>query len=236
MGGRSGFARWKGSLPFAGAWFRLPPPAPPADLIETEERNKDRVRLLRDRYGILFRELLQNESEPFRWAALFRSLRLMELSGEVLAGYFFEGIPGPQFISHAAFRVLQRKLPDEAVYWLAATDPASLSGVGIEPLKANLPKRIGGTHLVYRGKDLVMVSQRNGKSLTFHAPPDDPRLTEYLGVLRHLLMRAFQPVRRVTIETINGEDASRSPYIDGLRTAFEVIIEHRHVVLYRKGG
>ena len=74
-----------------------------ADLIESEERKKDRVRVLLDRYGVLFKQVLQREAPPFRWAALFRTLRIMELSGEVLGGCFFDGLSGLQFVSHQAF-------------------------------------------------------------------------------------------------------------------------------------
>ncbi|MCP4754071.1 MAG: ATP-dependent helicase, partial [Proteobacteria bacterium] len=59
-GSRTGFARWKGSVPFAGNWYKLPALEISEDLIEIEERKKDRVRILFDRYGILFRELLVN--------------------------------------------------------------------------------------------------------------------------------------------------------------------------------
>ncbi|MDY6912146.1 MAG: ATP-dependent helicase, partial [Chloroflexota bacterium] len=236
IGGRTGFARWKGAMPYSGNWFRLPRPEISDDLLETEERRKDRARLLLDRYGILFRELLANESGSFRWAGIFRALRLMELSGEVLAGYFFEGIPGPQFISPQAFRMLQRQLPADAVYWINATDPVSLCGLQVDAIRGTLPKRVAGTHIVYRGKEPVSISQRNGKSLIFNCPPDDPQIQEYLGFLRHLLLREFQPLRRISIESINGEEASRSPYVDALRIGFEVMIEHRQVVLYRQRG
>ncbi|MCP4629474.1 MAG: hypothetical protein GY850_39115 [bacterium] len=201
-------------------------------MIEIEERKKDRVRILFDRYGILFRELLVNEAPPFKWASIFRSLRLMELSGEIMAGYFFEGIPGPQFISRKAFRILQRKLPENAIYWINATDPVSLCGIQIDAIKGLLPKRVPGTHLVCRGKDLVLISQRNGKSLTINIDPDDPNLTECFGFLRHMQNRQFQPIRRGTIETINGEEAAGSSYVDTLRTSFEVLIEHKSVILY----
>ncbi|MFC1971780.1 DEAD/DEAH box helicase [Chloroflexota bacterium] len=233
-GSRASFSRWKGSLPFAGNWFQLPSPEPPEDIIEAEERVKDRVRLLLDRYGILFRELLEKELPPFRWRNVFRALRLMELSGEVLAGYFFSGIPGPQFISHQAFRILQRKLPENAVYWINATDPVSLCGVQIDAIKGELPKRTASSHLVYKGNRLAAISRRNGKALTFNVPPDDPQLPEYLGFLHHRLTRQFQPIRRITIETINGEEAARSAYVDVLKTSFDVMIDYKNVVLYRQ--
>ncbi len=160
----------------------------------------------------------------------------MELSGEVLAGCFFQGIPGPQFISHEAFRLLQRKLPEDAVYWFNATDPASLCGVQLEAIRGTLPKRLDTTHLVYRGKRIVLLSKGRGKSLTFHVPPDDPHLQSYLGPLRHLLTRQVQPLRRITIETINGDEAARSPYLDALRTGFDVMIDYKNVILCRRLG
>lgn len=158
----------------------------------------------------------------------------MELSGEVLAGYFFHGIPGPQFISHQAFHLLQRKLPEDTVYWVNATDPASLCGVQLEAIKGPLPKRIAGTHVVYHGDRLVVVSRRNGRALTFNAPPDDARLPEYLRFLHHLLTRQFQPIRRITIETINGEAAAYSEYLDTIRICFDVMVDYKNVILYRK--
>jgi ATP-dependent Lhr-like helicase len=158
----------------------------------------------------------------------------MELSGEVLAGYFFHGIPGPQFMSHRAFRVLQKKPPDGAVFWINATDPASLCGIRLDALRGTLPKRVDSTHLVYRGNTLVLVSRRNGSSLTFRVPPDDPHLPEYFCSLRHLLTRKAQPLRRIIIETINGEKAVESPYVDALRTGFDLMIDFKNVVLCRK--
>jgi ATP-dependent Lhr-like helicase len=128
---RSGFNRWKVSRPLEGHWHRIDSPAQERDLLSDEELVKDRIRQLLKRYGILFRTLLENESQQLQWRAVFRSLRLMELSGEVLSGYFFEGITGLQFVSHEAFRMLQEALPQDAVFWINAADPASLCGLGM---------------------------------------------------------------------------------------------------------
>ena len=84
-------------------------------------------------------------------------------------------------MSHPAFRLFQQDAPDDAVYWLNALDPASLCGLPLEALRGTLPRRIEGNHVVFRGKDPVLVSQRRGGRLTFRTPPDDPRLGEYLG-------------------------------------------------------
>jgi ATP-dependent Lhr-like helicase len=230
---RAGIGKRIEERSFPGNWHLLPRPELSEDLLENMERKKDRVRLLLDRHGILFRELLQRELPALSWSNLFRSLRIMELSGEVLAGYFFQGIPGPQFISPRAFHRLQRSLPEDKVYWINAADPASLCGTQLETLKGILPPRLSSTHLVYQGATLVMVSKRFGKDLAFHVPPEDSNLSRYLGPLRHLFHRKFQPVRRIAIETINGEPAPQSPYVSALRTAFEVIVDYKSVNLSR---
>jgi len=233
-GSRTRFSKWKGSLPYSGNWFLLPQVKSEEDLIEKEERKKDRVRLLLDRYGILFRELLQKEVTPFRWRDLFRSLRIMELSGEILSGYFFKDIPGPQFISHRAFRLLQRALPEDAIYWINAADPVSCCGLTVDFMKENLPRRVDTTHLVYHGRNIVCISKKNGKDITFLVSPDNKLIQAYLCVFNHLLTRTFQPKRRITVETINGERAAKSPYCDILRTHFDTSVDHKCITLYRR--
>jgi ATP-dependent Lhr-like helicase len=225
--------RWQGALSLAGYWQRLPPPVDDLGLIEKEEQKKERVRMLLDRYGILFREILGKELPGFKWAELFRTLRLMELSGEVLSGSFFEGIAGPQFISHEAFRKLQRKLPEKAIYWMNAQDPVSLCGLGLESLKGKLPSRLVSNHLVFRGRELVLESQRQGKVLTIHVEPGDSDLVEFFGLFRHLLTRQFNPLKKIKVETINEEPAARSPYLDALRLVVKVRINLDEVILER---
>ncbi len=233
-GKRAAYSMWKGSLPMTGNWMRIPWPKRDDDPLEKIEREKERVRLLLERYGILFRELLQNELPAFGWRNVFRALRLMELSGEVLTGYFFEGIPGPQFISREAFRLLKRKFPEDSTYFICATDPASVCGMRLEALKGKLPRRVGGTHLVYHGSRLVMESRRNGKTLIFHVPETDPNLQSYLRLFNHLLTRRFQPMRRIFIETINYVDASASPYADAFKVGFDISVDFKNLVLYQK--
>ena len=127
FGRRSG-DRWRASRSFVGQWEALPTAEEPPDALEAEELAKDRARQLLTRYGIVFRELLGRELPALQWSKVFRALRLMELSGEVLAGRFFTDIPGLQFIAPGAFRELRGGLSEDAVYGLAAPDPASLGG------------------------------------------------------------------------------------------------------------
>lgn len=233
-GTRSRFVQWKNALPYTGNWFLLPELESNGDPMEIEERNKDRVRLLMDRYGILFRELLQRESDPFQWGRIFRSLRLMELSGEIFSGYFFQGIPGPQFISPSTLRKLRQDLPQNPIYWMKANDPASCCGLPFEGLKGRLPKRLDSTYVVFRGKDVILIVSKSGKSLDFFLEKDDPDLTHCFGPLNHLLTRSFQPKSRITIQTINGEDAAKSPFAEILKQHFESVADHKHITIYRK--
>jgi len=231
---KAGFARWTASRPFAGNWYALNPPETPGDSLEREELNKDRVRLLLDRYGIIFRELLSREFSSLQWGSLFRALRLMELSGEILSGYFFEGIPGLQFISHEAFRELQRNpLPEEAVFWINASDPVSLCGLGVGELSGSLPPRLQTTHLVYHGTEVIMISRRNGKELDIRIARDHPRLADCFGLFRDFLTRQFLPMKSVAIETINGERAQKSPYLAALRAQFDLSADYKGVRLWK---
>ncbi|MBI2301768.1 MAG: ATP-dependent helicase, partial [Armatimonadetes bacterium] len=231
-GGRGGFRRWQASRPFHGNWYRLPPPEPDADPISRLERDKDRARLLLDRYGILFRELLAHELTALQWGRLFRALRLMELSGEIVSGLFFDGIPGLQFAGPSLPAAL-RRLPDEAIWWLNAVDPASPCGLRLGGLD-DLPERRVSNHLVYHGRRLVLISRRGGKELEVRVPPDAPRLAEYLAFLEAQQTRPGQPVRHLTVEAINGEPARESAYLPALRERFETTADDRGVKLWRQ--
>ena len=214
---RSAYNRWASTRPLSGNWFALDLEGIEKDPIAEAELVKDRVRQLFKRYGLLFRELVAGELPLLQWARVFKALRLMELSGEILSGHFFEGIPGLQFISPEAFRFLNEPRSEEPVYWLNAADPASLCGIKLEAWKGLLPSRIPSTHLVYRGTRLVVISRRNGGSLEILAPPLDPRLPDYLAFFRVLLTREFSPEKIILVETINGQSALGSEYAGPLK-------------------
>ncbi|HUK11871.1 MAG TPA: hypothetical protein VLW17_01100, partial [Thermoanaerobaculaceae bacterium] len=217
---RLGFERWKGTRPFAGNWFRLAATEPDGDALDREEDNRARARLVLDRYGVVFRELLERELPCLRWGPLFRTLRLMELSGEVVAGRFFDGVAGLQFASHAAVRTMRDGLAEDRVWWLNAADPASPCGLALGGGPAELPRRLPTSHLVFHGTRVVVVSERRGKALTVHAGPEHPRLPEYLGFLKVMLTRQARPMRAIVVETINGAAAASSPYRALLDAAF----------------
>jgi ATP-dependent Lhr-like helicase len=234
---RSRFTRWKSTRPFVGDWFLLNPGEgsdPADDAIDLEELNKDRVRLLLDRYGVLFRELLARELPAFRWSTVFRSLRLMELSGEVFSGHFFKGIFGLQFASSKALRHLRDGLLVDSIFWMNAADPASPCGLGLDVYGEALPARLPSNHLVFHGSRLVMVSRRHGEALEIRVPPEHPHLPEYLEFLKVLLTRPFKPVKSIDVESINDEVAPKSPYASILTQGFSATQERQVLRLRRR--
>jgi len=168
---RRGFRQWQQSRPFAGAWRVLRVPAP-TDALDALERDKERVRILLARYGVLFRSLLKAELPLLGWGRLQRALRLMELSGEVIGGFFFEGIEGLQFAAPDALET--RPVP--GIHRINALDPASLCGLGL-PL--DLPPRVASNWLVYDDGRLALVARRNGAELEWRIPPRPAHLDAF---------------------------------------------------------
>jgi ATP-dependent helicase Lhr and Lhr-like helicase len=232
-GARAAFQSRRATRTGIGNWYQVPYPRISSGPIEAEERNKERIRLVMDRYGLVFRELLARELPLLQWRPLFRTLRLMELAGEVQAGQFFKGIQGLQFISPRAFNLLRRDLPRDAIYWLNALDPASPCGLGLEALQPGLPRRLPGCHLVYHGTQLVVVSRQQGRRLDIHVPPGHDRLPEYLVFLQYLLARPVRPLRTLRVETINNTPAvHQAPYLAVLERLFDVVWDPKGVSLY----
>jgi ATP-dependent Lhr-like helicase len=233
-GRRAALRRWSGTKPWSGRWS---PAAvvPSGDPLAGEERNRERVRILLDRWGILFRELLALEGPELSWSRLSRSLRALELSGEVVAGRFFDGVPGLQFASPHVLTRLREGLPEAASWWQSAADPASLCGVDLPALKALLPRRTPGTQLVWRGGRLLAVLRRSGREIDVRVGADDPGLAAVAEPLAVALTRAFDPERGVAVESIGGVAAARSE----LRRAFDafsVTREHDALRLRRRYG
>ncbi|MDQ8202728.1 DEAD/DEAH box helicase [Pelagicoccus sp. SDUM812003] len=232
LGRRSSAIR---TVTYPGAWYVLPDVEDEGDPVERLELQRERARLLLDRYGVVFKEILQREANGFRWRDVFKALRLLELSGEAIGGRFFEGVPGLQFASKAAFRALLKDLPRSALYWLSAADPASVCGLGLLGGGAStMPARRAGTVLAYRGSTLALESSRGGKSLRIHLPLDDPDLTSVFAMLESMWGLGRAGVSRVLVEEINGEDARLSPYLEGLGSVLKLHSDHKRVVV--EGG
>jgi ATP-dependent Lhr-like helicase len=223
-------SRWKtGAAPLSGEWFD------PAgyfsrdegeDSVAAEERNLRRVRLLMERYGILFRALLERELPEFRWGRLFKAMRRLELSGELISGLFFEGINGPQFMSRAALDAFLA-LRDTAepsgqalIYALPADDPASLAGVEFAPGDYRLPARLSGSLLVFSGNQLLLSAAKSGQEITLIPPPEDPiAVTAIQALISHYEACREPGQQRLSLKKINDGSPLHGPYAEAARQA-----------------
>jgi ATP-dependent Lhr-like helicase len=111
-------------------------------------------------------------------------------------------------------RALRQPLPDDAIWWHNAADPASPCGLGLPEL--GLPSRRASTWLAWRGQQLVLVARANGRKLSFGLPPDHPDLTACFGLFRLLVDRRFRPITHLEISEIHGEAPLGSPYAEPL--------------------
>jgi len=196
----------------------------PADFnpLEEEELNRERVRLILDRWGILTRPLLEREAPLLSWSKLLPAMRRMELAGELVAGRFFSGVNSLQFASPRIAEELEEAEAEQGIYWMNAADPASPAGLDIEGImpnetqaaerKGSLIRRVSSSRLCFRGAELIAVSNRGAKELNIFIPPDDPDIAEALAFIKIPKTRRVHPENKISIERINGKTAAASAY------------------------
>ena len=207
------------ALGWPGQWRLSEAIQSATDPLERLEDNKDRVRSLAERYGIVNREIVNREA---RWGELFRAVRVMELAGELIAGHFFEGLSAPQFIAPRALHRLRNHTPPQC-FWVNAVDPAAPCGLALD--WPELPRRLPGNYLSFLHGEPALVIENQGARLTFHMPPDHPEIDAATAPLQHLARIR----RRVAVSTINGANARKSPYLDCLDRTLTRITDHKRV-------
>ena len=72
--------------------------------------------------------------------------------------------------------------------------------------------------------------ENNGKRLTFLLPSDHPELDGLCALLVHLTRR----LRRLNVETINGQPARQSSYLEPLGRILTCSRDHKQVHFYAK--
>ncbi|MBV9073465.1 MAG: DEAD/DEAH box helicase, partial [Acidobacteria bacterium] len=112
----------------AGRWTLLNP-EPATDRNAAVEAA---CRMLLDRYGVVFRELLARESVLPKWRELLLCFRRMEDRGEVRGGRFVSTFIGEQFALPEAvesLRAIRNAPPSEETITVSAADPLNLAGI-----------------------------------------------------------------------------------------------------------
>jgi ATP-dependent Lhr-like helicase len=204
-----------------GNWSIASQPADESAL-ERLETERQRIRILLDRYGVLCREIILREG--LVWSTGFRALRIMELAGEVIGGLFFEGLSGPQFATPAAVQRLREPAASRS-WWINAMDPASPAGLGLD--WPELPRRVASSWLAFTGEELALIAEQGGKVLRFLISPDDGRMPDALALVRHLI----ESRGRLALTRINDVEAIASPFLPPLDQYFDVYRDHRNVEL-----
>ena len=91
------------------------------------------ARRLLDRYGVVFRRVLERERIPVAWKDLVRVYRLWELRGEVRGGRFVQRFAGEQYALPEAVELMRRLRRTRggagAGVKLSASDPLNLEGI-----------------------------------------------------------------------------------------------------------
>jgi ATP-dependent Lhr-like helicase len=142
----------------AGRWSLLYPPHG-----EDSGRAVESVcRVLLERYGVVFRELLVRESMLPRWRDMLITFRRLEDRGEIRGGRFISGFIGEQFALPVAVESLRamKNLPlNGEIITISAADPLNLAGIVVPGERV---PAISGKHVSF--KDGVLAA-------TPEAPP-----------------------------------------------------------------
>lgn len=205
-----------------GTWYLSQSQSEQLEPLARLEDQKERARVLLDRYGVVTREIANREGGDFRWRETFQALRLMELSGEVVAGLFVAEFSGPQFARTDAIRLL---VNHEALgtYWISTYDSVSPCGLGID--WHGLPARRIGNYLGLVDGEVVCSSTAQGRKLFVFIDESDDRL-HFLFAKMPL---ALSDEQSFAIEEINNEPARSSPYLEPILKATNGYRDHTRI-------
>jgi ATP-dependent Lhr-like helicase len=110
-------------------------PQEPAGGMRTEvdrESIEAVAKKLLQRYGVVFRKLLDRESINIPWRDLLRVYRRLEARGEIRGGRFVGGFTGEQFATADAvhlLRSIRRTEADGSMIAISAADPLNMLGI-----------------------------------------------------------------------------------------------------------
>jgi ATP-dependent Lhr-like helicase len=130
------------SMDDAGRWVRLRRDDQPVSLTGPNGNNHNQTidrdtieaiaKKLLQRYGVVFRKVLDREAINLPWRDLLRVYRRLEARGEIRGGRFVGGFSGEQFALTEAVQLLRsiRRTPAEGMMIsLSAADPLNLQGI-----------------------------------------------------------------------------------------------------------
>lgn len=150
-------------LAAAGRWSLIRPSG-------QVENRYDRIehigRTLLTRYGVVFRKLLERETELLSWRDLLYVLRRMEARGEIRGGRFVQGFAGEHFALPEAVSLLRqtrKQQNKEQLITISAADPLNLTGI-ITPGRRLAAQ--SGHRILY--KDGMPIASRQNSEIQIH--------------------------------------------------------------------
>ncbi|MBB4967693.1 ATP-dependent Lhr-like helicase [Saccharothrix violaceirubra] len=201
----------------AGRWSLAVVPS-----TDPTRRAHARAEAFLERHGVLTRGALDTERVTGGFSGVYRVLRMMEESGQVIRGYVVEGLGAAQFAARGAvdrLRALSRPAasttpdPDAATaVVLAAADPAQPYGAAL-PWPAQIgeskhrPARKSGALTVLVDGVATLYVERGGRSLLSFTEEEEP-----LRAAAHALGRAVHDgwLGSLSVQKADGEHALSS--------------------------
>jgi ATP-dependent Lhr-like helicase len=204
-------------LPPVGRWSAIAEEEP----LSPEERDEARANLLLARYGVVARELARGD-----WATLRHTLLRMEYGGDVVRGYFVEGLSGEQYALQDALTDLAApptrraephvlvNLADPANLWGRVWPLAKLDGTRLSV--ARLPH----AWLLFRAGRPLLLAEGYGRELTSLAGFEPVDVAGVVRALQAMMERplTLRAVRRLEVEMWDGrpirDTAAGAAFID----------------------
>ena len=199
----------------AGRWSLAVAPAG-----NPTRRAHARAEAFLERHGVLTRGALDTERVTGGFSGVYKVLRAMEESNQVIRGYVVEGLGAAQFAARGAvdrLRALSRppgqpSQADEVAVVLAAADPAQPYGAALswpDPLGEgkHRPARKAGALAVLVDGTPVLYVERGGKSLLSFTDDD-----QTLRTAANALSRAVRDgwLGQLAVQRADGEIALTS--------------------------
>ncbi|MEN8180603.1 MAG: DEAD/DEAH box helicase [Pseudomonadota bacterium] len=180
------------SVDVAGRWVLVRRPRPEhiqqSSLTQDDKQRVEAIaQILLRRYGVVFRKVLERESNLPAWRELLYVYRRMEARGEIRGGRFVQGFSGEQYALPDALTSLRRirsNQDDETLIAISGADPLNLTSI-ITPGK-RAPANAGNRVLYRNGSPVAMYI---GRQVEFLGEIDPKREWE----LRQTLLRQQQP-------------------------------------------
>jgi ATP-dependent Lhr-like helicase len=196
---------------------------------EPTRRAHARAEAFLERHGVLTRGALDTERVTGGFSGVYRVLRAMEESGQVVRGYVVEGLGAAQFAARGAvdrLRATSRPGGPEPgqqvpVVVLAAADPAQPYGAALDwpaavgDTKHRPGRKAGALTVLVDGRPVLYV-ERGGRSLLSFSEDDDALRSAAEG-----LARAVHDgwLGELSVQRADGELALTSRVADVLRDA-----------------